>query len=1766
MTLHPIAVVDAVLAEYRSYLATEFRASDERLRRALDAALDEPGFLAQEPFFQAHRPFKDGAAWSALGLDAALAKTMQKRAGDPHTYLHQSDAIAHLLAPAATPLVVTTGTGSGKTECFLLPVIQNAIEDAVRFKRNGVTALLVYPMNALANDQEERIRDYLADSGHTHVQVARYDRTTKQDERERLRKNPPHILLTNYMMLEYLLVRPADRDAIFANHRCRFVVLDEVHTYRGSLGANIALLFRRLRAHLAHAQQDWSAEDRSDRQRFPILTPVATSATIKSIDETGRTAEAVRRLRDEAVREFFAKLTGVEQASIRVIGEQIRELEVPAEARWTPAPVSIPTPDLRDPEAVRVAIAALAGLPPDSDLALAARSAAILWKLGDLLARRPLSVTGIAERIRSEVSERQNADPTALRAEVELALTAGAAMPDGVPGALRLRTHRFVRGGWRFHRCIDSACGRLYPMGEERCICGKRTAPLYLCRSCGADALRFRSENPESPDAAALEPYEGRDNTGEWLRYEQGRSAGGDGDGDEFVGIDTQMKQRPVAKGSFDPATCSFDRDESLYPSRVVLAPARNRCLVCGASAGNGSILTPVALGTSAAVRVLCEGLVESLAEQNRGKEGHDGKERLLVFADSRQDAAHQARFITYAGRYDRTRRRLVEVLRDANGPLAFEDAVRGLVTLGVERRDNPCASGYDDAKYLPTAVQAKARAWEEVPLLDDLAVSAGYRSTVFNLGLVGVRYERLAEYVHERGGEIVARLGISPDPLIHLSRCLLDEMRRRGALSRPLLAYHPQNPNCPEEFRTSADWERRVKTPSGYACTRDGKPIGSVDQSEIADGVRAYNIWRGTRGGGRSPGLQRKFEELLRRMGGVDASEELLLDVLGFLCGGPRLLVPASLHGYRDSASLLQINAECVQLALLGANDRTRCEICSVRMPWAVEGAPCPTCHGTLRRWSEADVLANRFARRILTPDLMPLHAGEHTAQITGDARIMLEEEFKAPPSRSPTNVLACSPTLEMGIDVGGLDAVVMRNIPPRPDNYAQRGGRAGRRSRVGIVIGYARSTPHDGYFYDKPAEMIAGEVPAPAVGLGNRDVVLRHLHAIAFGAAEPGLAGKMAAYISLQGRVNDEAVDALKKALVEQTVHAVTMAREAWGPEILEPSGLAAAGALEAALAALPGRIDDLIDRVRLQIIQLEETIKRWSELGRGDRSAVNAMDLKRRLLGIRSERDTGTEADDRSSGHPMRRFAEFGVLPGYEFPSEPSTLRLWGDSHEEDAITVERRFGIAQYQPDAKVHARGHRWKVIGLDLASPWNPKTPEPSWLYGLCKRCTLRYGAQEHVRCPRCGCDETLGNGLPGHEFGGFLARRDDSLVLEEEDRYAISSLVQCHPQWNGIVKARYATAGGHAVELRSNEDVRWLNEWRPPTPLDKKLERPRLHETAHGFYLCPHCGRVLAIPEDEGKTKPSKGRRRASKGSSDPYGHAADCVDQGKPPRARAITCRSLAATLRLVVHLPFDHDETAYQQWGLSLGYALRIGMRQLYMLDGPELEFVLEPMWEIEHEGRKARRGALTFVDAAVGSSGFLERAGAELHLVAARSIEHLDHANCESACYRCLKSYNNQRHHELLSWPLVVPDLEALAVAAPELRVPALGDAADPRPWLDAFDAGVGSPLELEFLRLFEAHGLAVDKQVAVAPSAGEAPISSADFVVSGTRVAVYVDGAAFHRGPRLRRDRGIREKLRSGTPGWHVVEVRKGDLARGAELIEALRSAAAEVPH
>jgi hypothetical protein len=724
------------------------------------------------------------------------------------------------------------------------------------------------------------------------------------------------------------------------------------------------------------------------------------------------------------------------------------------------------------------------------------------------------------------------------------------AIPDDIPGALRIKAHQFIRGGWSFYRCVDPNCWKLYPKGEERCECGKMTAPMYLCRNCGADYLRLTGDE----DANQLRPSKSLSDDFEWMIYQPDKFEELHDEDDEngteeeepkekiSKKIVTSMKGRPILSGSLDVASLIFSKDKSDYPLKVILSPARNRCLCCGGTAGSRNVISPVALGTSAAIKVLSEGTIEALEEAHKDEHERDKKERLLIFSDSRQDAAHQARFIRFASRYDRMRRRVVQILAQES-PLSLQRIVELLSVLGEQNNDNPYLP--EGGGWISPEARKRMQIYEEAPLLDELAVNAGFRATVINLGMVGVHYDQLDEYIKKAGNRIISQLGLNENQFYYLCKTILDRMRVLGCLNRELLTHHPANLKAPD-YMNAAEWERKVKYPKGFAADNAGNPLGYRDPSEIPDGIKVHNSWRKPGAGGKGPALQRIFEHLMTRLGGTEPKEELLLDILNFLKRGS-FIVAFELHGYRQSVKLLQINAERLRLKLLEEISRSKCSVCSSITSDVTAGMPCAYCHGKLITMPDAEVNRSRYVRRIRTATLPVLEAEEHTAQVSNEERLNIEEKFKATSTVSKLNILACSPTLEMGIDVGGLDAVLVRNIPPRPDNYAQRGGRAGRRQRVGLVLGYVRNTPHDQYFYEHPEEMIAGEVIAPQISLGNRDVILRHLNAIIFGASEPGLAGKMVEYINPSGDIDQGKVDIFINGVKQKAGYALDLAKEA-------------------------------------------------------------------------------------------------------------------------------------------------------------------------------------------------------------------------------------------------------------------------------------------------------------------------------------------------------------------------------------------------------------------------------------------------------------------------------------------------------------------------------------------------------------------------------------------------------------------------------------------
>jgi very-short-patch-repair endonuclease len=605
--------------------------------------------------------------------------------------------------------------------------------------------------------------------------------------------------------------------------------------------------------------------------------------------------------------------------------------------------------------------------------------------------------------------------------------------------------------------------------------------------------------------------------------------------------------------------------------------------------------------------------------------------------------------------------------------------------------------------------------------------------------------------------------------------------------------------------------------------------------------------------------------------------------------------------------------------------------------------------------------------------------------------------------------------------------------------------------------------------------------------------------------------------------------------------------LALDAFGADVLGEAGFDAQ-MMRHLLERLPERVQEAIDRTAVQVKTLRSVLDVLYTTGERKREAGRTVDLINKLLGTAREEDV--RGDDTAGAYPLRRLAEFGLLPGYEFPTEPATLRLLGDEDEPSLIQSGREQGLRQYQPNAPVYARGRRWRIIGVDLSSPWNPSGRQAAWPYARCGKCELIRDFQGHPKCPRCGTAGAAGE-LLAVAYAGFLARPDNAVVADEEERWGAKDNVQIHPSWDAErVAGRWRLPDGWALEWRRAERIYWLNEG------------PEQDGVRRRYPLCPDCGKLLDEPPPEpARRKGTRVPARAGAGP-DPYKHMPNCPRKGQPVVPVALYAERRVETLRLLFPWPGGPEQQErVRSWAWTLGYSLLAGAERLFALTSRDFEAQFEGMRTRPGPGGDpAQEGILTFIDPNLGGSGYLERFAQRLPEVAAASLHHLDHEGCEAACYRCLKSYDNQRHHDLLSWPLVTSTLEGLREDAP-VPVPLEAiDLNDPRPWREAFEAGVGSPLEYRCWVLLQAAGLCPLKQYPIADPTTGRTITISDFAFPDRQVSLYVDGASIHVGEVLRRDRRIEERLRGISPPWTVLRFGRKDIdANPQRTIEKIRS-------
>jgi hypothetical protein len=1377
MALNPVAYTEKVVSNFLRYQLTAYPFADPdlsaQMRRLLSLEVTRRTPLLKGPYVSLSRAFRAGTTVQALVGEGVLHPHLRNLVAHAQLYGHQERAIRAIVAGRTT--LISTGTGSGKTECFLYPIISRCLRLRDEGAPPGIVAVLVYPMNALAEDQLGRLRDLLAGTG---IPFAMYVGKTpehaadvpgqrlragssREDYRQALARaqaerrgtavhppeercsreemrtpgKQPRILLTNVKQLELLLTRHVDAE-LFDGTQLDFVVFDEAHTFGGALGAEAACLIRRLRAFCGRGPGETAC--------------VATSATIAD-PERG----------PEAAREFAARFFGVPQAEVTLVGEEY-EPDVWAASRAVPPPLSGDvSAHLRD---VLGVVDAGDGPSPDIVRVFAALTESMLveerWQesLHEHLARNELvfQLAGVLSRPRplgdllAEVATRVGRPVPEEEALVWLAF--GAAARSGGRPLLRPVIHAFVRGigGAVVSFPADEPRPRLWLSAQDE-ESDRRDGPavrlpVMTCSTCGqhyfvhhvAD-FAFTGSVPSGGDAAG--------DTSAWRPLDA--SLGGK----RVVMLDRTIsaeddetdppRTAPVflcrACGALHPR--AVNRCEACGvtgPSVALYAVAHDqkrpgwltRCVSCGApgrayGSGYREPARPVRAVPVSDVHVLAQDMVHN-AERRR----------LLVFADNRQEAAFQAGWMRDHARRYRLRALMAE--RIGQGPVSVGD-LAAFLDDALERDDALSQALVPEVWNVHRKESEGVRHAEErkrflrIQVLREIATGVKQRIGLEPWGRLRVDYRGL-----DASGTFVVRhaekLRLSPEALVDGVAGLLDLMRRG-------LHLLDREGKIFSRFWQEGDFELQ----RGYLPPMPGVPKGLKLERAGGDDPNRITQWLSARG-------DTVVRQAARKWGiEPDQAEDFVRELWQFLSTDLRILAPVTLMGARGRAlpgcaGAFQIDAD--QLKIAPQRGLWRCRKCRRAQVRPAPHDRCLAwrCDGTLAFVEEN---ADNYDLGLLDGRVEMIRPYEHSAQVPAEERERLERWFKGEGDK--VNTLVCTPTLELGVDIGALDAVLLRNVPPLPANYWQRTGRAGRRHRMAVNITYARPTSHDRAYFAEPEKLLGGLVEPPRFNMKNEPMVAKHVHATVLTRlhqlARPasGLSEPERSEISetlnrvfprlIRDYLFDEVgnvratpfdispLERLLSRYEEDLVSQVTAVfSQGWPPtdqNVVEPERLRArVRAMTGELGKVVGALKKRLEWALHQLGRLDGERRRRGTLDPDEDALHRRCDrLVKRLKGQLPRRRT--EAEGYDDVNTFNVLAAEGFLPGYglEVGAIIGTAHLPRYLLEGSDFELPRPPAVAlrEYVPGNLIYANGHRFVVRYLHLEPTEEPIRFQVDW-------------------------------------------------------------------------------------------------------------------------------------------------------------------------------------------------------------------------------------------------------------------------------------------------------------------------------------------------------------------------------------------------------------------------------------------------------------------
>lgn len=1211
--------ITKIQAALRDYIEATYHIGHPTLIDQRRVLLEEEGVLFQAPYFESTPRYQTGKRFADLDIDPAVqtifgpltqpADPLPRILFDP-PYTHQAEAL-ELAVRDGLSLAITTGTGSGKTESFLLPMLAKLAMEAANkpksFAEPAVRALVLYPMNALVNDQlgrlrlllgDPRVSDLFAQWAGRPARFARYTsrtlypgiRTKKKDQdrlesiedfyiflidnannptspwrddaaallatlqekgkwpakpdlkrwfgakgtrwknaagefkravtlpgdmelltRHEVLQSPPDVLITNYSMLEYMMMRPLERPVFDKSkkwlddnpHERFLLVVDEAHLYRGAAGAEVALLLRRLRSRLG-----------IDAERLQVI---CTSASFNS---------------PEYARQFAAQLSGKSEADFRTVRGQLalRQVARPGSVEDAQALSVVPLLTYYEAQTEEARKAAVGGLLAYRGIPVDAEKTA-----GELLYEALESFQPMGLLVNETMQKAQPVDELGAKlfpdAESELADRAASALialgsaarqsPDD-PGLLPCRVHAFFRGLPGLWACLDPECtavdrerhpdpgpvGKLYAQPQATCACGARVFELYTCRHCGSAYARaytddvieptylwhepggaFQSASGsipellpldlllEAPAAGVVEPADldlvtGRLNPevlGERMRSlfmppeDQRRGdivRGGDDDDDDGDG-DGDRK----ANGEFKP------------------------CGVCGQKAGynRSSVQDHQTKGDEPFQALVTRQIeVQPPGAQEYSDFAPLRGRKVLAFSDSRQVAARLAPNLQKYATRDVIR---PLILRGWTDLCALPDVGR---QMSLDRLFLAVMAG---AKRLRVRLRPELKPGESMDVLKDVgnAIDRGALD-----GDADARTTLVMINAQPPQSLLRAIYDTLTDRYYGLAALGLASIRERENIRDELLAQLPDIPGVATTADTKLALVRLWLTQ--WTVPTRGIWFPGMDSD-----------WENTKGGVKTHAG--KFDVVNRWLGTAPAKTAFRQSWL-----------PTLLQTFCEQKGTNRFRLTAGKVALELGGDWGYCERCRHTQrpyPGTNRCASCNTDNVRVLDPNTDTVFRARkgyyrasSVRALATPPELPMNivAAEHTAQLNAaqsNAVFSKAEEYEllfqdvnialpgpGETQKSAIDVLSCTTTMEVGIDIGNLSGVALRNMPPSRANYQQRAGRAGRRGNaVATVLAFGSADTHDDHYFREPDQMIRGPVDDPVLTMNNDEIARRHV-----------------------------------------------------------------------------------------------------------------------------------------------------------------------------------------------------------------------------------------------------------------------------------------------------------------------------------------------------------------------------------------------------------------------------------------------------------------------------------------------------------------------------------------------------------------------------------------------------------------------------------------------------------------------------------------------